>query len=395
VRQILFRGPTEPKATPVDRETKAREALAKAETAKAALDKGADFAQLANQVSEDPDNISTDGKTRLGGLLPRWISEDDAAEFGEEYVRAALALGPSQISAITVMRGGKYPGLVILEQEETRQKSYPALEDIRQKVEADCAESMLGRKFEEKYAELEQKTKNYSRLEDMSQALAMTVGMSSWTLTTSPVIAPELGVLDRATLDYINEELKPGDRSVLLKSSDLLYILEVVNHRPTYIPKYEEARDKVEAAYRMEKGRELMSAAKDEFLKKSTSADAMRAAAAAGGLQVKTTDFFTREAMPGDMPGPLMDFERDSFTAKPGSIHASLVGLSKDEFSGCVVWHLKEVQDPDRAEFLKNVAVLQHDLSLLGQRALADEWLWDQRKAMEIEINQQLLGREM
>lgn len=392
VRQIYFPIPMNETTKPEDIQNLAKAALKKAEAAKALLDKKTDFATVANQMSEDPDNTSIDGKTKLGGLVTQWISDSDTKELGQDYVKAALGLKLGAISDITAVKDGKYSGFVILKCEETRPESTTSLEEVKPKVEADFRAQELEKKFTEKRQEIEKKMKDLPEIDKLAKAAGMKEGRTSWTLVSSPVIAPELGVIARENMDYITE-LKPGDRSVLLSSPDVHFIVQVINQRASFIPKFEEIQAKVESAYRLDKGREMALAAAKDFVKKSPNFDAMKASAASEKLNIKTTDFFTREKMPEGMPSPLMNFMRESLNAKPGAIRLSEIG-SAEEQSGAVVWHLKEVQDPDRAKFLKDVPTLQRDLLILKQRAILHEWLWDQRKSLDIKINPSILKSE-
>jgi peptidyl-prolyl cis-trans isomerase D len=392
VRHILVPLETDAAMSRDQIEALTSETLRKAQTIKAALEGGEDFATLADKESGDPANTTEEGE-KLGGLLPEWVSVENAWAYSLPFVEAALALNPGQVSKPVFVDSLKFKGHSVIKCENVKEERIPPLEEILDEVRTLCEQKALDARFGEKREELDGKVRGYADLKTMAQELQMSDGVSSWALTNSSFISLDLGYINPEDTEYISE-MRVGETSLVLSSVDTLYVLKLIKQKESHIPPLEEIRDKVEEAFRKQKGSDMMKAAADDFLAKAATVEAMRASAEAAGIEVRTTDYFTRAEMPVDLQSaPLIGFEKDTLFAKAGEIGISPAGQSKNDVSAYVVWHIAELRDADQEAFEKEMPEIERSVLGARQKMLMDEWLWDQRNyVMKIKMNEDLLG---
>jgi len=392
VRHILVPLETDAAMSSDQIEALTSETLRKARAIKAALDGGEDFATLADRESGDPANATEEGE-KLGGLLPEWVSVENAWAYTLPFVEAALALNPGQISEPVFVDSLKFKGYSVIKCESIKEDRIPPLEEVLDEVRIACEQQALDARFAEEREELDGKVRGYADLKTMAQELSMVDGVSSWVLANSSFISLDLGYVNPEDTAYISE-MRVGETSLVLSSIDTLYVLKLIKQKESHIPPLDEIREKVEKAFRKQKGHDMMKAAADDFLAKAATVEAMKANAEAAGIEVRTTDYFTRVDMPADLlSAPLMDFGQDTLFAKVGEIGISPAGQSKNDVSAYVAWHIAELKDAAQEAFEEELPKIERSVLGARQKTLLDEWLWDQRNyVMEIKMNEALVG---
>jgi hypothetical protein len=345
---------------------------------------GVDFAELANLHSKDEANTSptaSGAPVKLGGLVPGWVDDDRRMELGWTFVDAALNLKAGEISE--PVRNFKASGQVlsIIKLEEARESGLPDFAEVRARVEMDWRAAQLDSVFMRKFEELNVKTSEYSTLETMARDLKMNSGITTWTLTTSPMIGDAI-IMEAQDLEMVNEELMKGNMSPLLRAQDTLYVLQVEDERPPHIPEFRLIRDQVETAYRAAKSIELAKTAARDFLTTATATDFLTTATAER-LGAKTTELFTRMDPSTDFPAVLFNLDTDTYRVTTGTLGLS-EGGSKDNVSAFVVWHVRELRTPDRESFRKDLPRLQRGVISAKQEGILGEWFWDKMKQTRI-----------
>jgi peptidyl-prolyl cis-trans isomerase C len=140
-RHILFR------ADPNDKEAQAA-AEKKAQDVEAQLKKGADFAKLATELTEDPS-----GKAD-GGDLGFFTKEQMVPEFAE----VAFELKPGEVSKPVKTQFGWH----VIKLEETRERPVPTFEEVKPQIEQFVAQKAQ--------AEVVQKTRDAAKVEKTAAA---------------------------------------------------------------------------------------------------------------------------------------------------------------------------------------------------------------------------------
>lgn len=400
VRQILIRLPAMREATDSEMQAAQQAAVKKAQGLKKQAETGADFAKLADENSEDPKNTGPEGK-KLGGKVDQWISKDPkvVTDFGQDYVQNVLNLTKGKISDPILFQNPAYNAVAIVKIEDTRDQGAPPLEAIKDKVEKDLHDQKLNDLFAKKRDEFNEKIKSYTDIESMAKNLGMEDKLSSWSLVTDPMIAPELGYLPPADTAYIQKEMKAGDRSDLLGTSDALYVIQVSKEKPSFIPSFDEVKSKVEMSYKTFKAREMMKAVAEEIKANAKDLASLKALAEAKGFTVETSKPFVRNDVSQVLGVQPKDFAQDSMLAKIGDIRASEVQYSPTTpVMAYVVWRVAGLTDPSKEKFDQQLPTLERSLLMMKQKAMVDEWLYDQRKIMAdknlIKVNKDILRED-
>src|SRR5262245_3462194 len=262
------------KLAPDADEKQRAEARKKAEDALDKLKKGADFAKLAQQVSEDPGSASKGGDLGLfsrGKMVPAF----DAAAF---------ALEPGALSEIV-----ESPfGLHIIKVEEKLPGGPKPLEVVRQEIVQTLTDEQ-GLDLARKQAESDRR--------DVVRGKRLAEVAGGRLKETPPFAAtdevPGVGRLKAFTDAAF--ALGPDQPSDLIEGDDVIYLLEPIEHLDPHVPSVAELGDRpVEDARRArsdalakERGEKLLARAKEIGLDK---------AAAEQQLPVDTTGPFERRA---------------------------------------------------------------------------------------------------
>ncbi|MBN1868113.1 peptidyl-prolyl cis-trans isomerase [Candidatus Sumerlaeota bacterium] len=362
---------------------------------KALVENGSsDFAALANEFSQDPENVSLDGKTKHGGEVVQPITAESVSDYGARFVETVLGLQVGEIAGPLPVDGARGRGYSIVRCEEAQTPSPEPLEKVLDRVTSDCLESMLGEAFEDKYEAMRGEVAGFNDIQFLASQLGMSDGETSWVLKSSFQIAPELGTIQDADLDYIQNSLKAGEISDLFLTPEAICAVQVLEEKPSYVQDFEDVRPQVEAIYREEKGREAMKAAAETFMTQATTPAEMKAQATELGLKYKETSHVTRldleEKLTTDTFGTLLDLDRNSAFVRPGDTRMNAVSDFATSVTAYVVWHAIDVQEPSREEFLKDLPSFRAGPLAIKQNAMVDEWLLDKRREMKVEMNPEL-----
>ena len=86
------------------------------------------------------------------------------------------------------------------------------LDAARAKVTADLEAKLLDEAFERKRQEIDPQVRNYNSAEKLAQALGMQDGLTTWVLKSAPLIASDLGYVERENMDYIKDSRSATSR---------------------------------------------------------------------------------------------------------------------------------------------------------------------------------------
>ncbi|NQU44897.1 peptidyl-prolyl cis-trans isomerase [bacterium] len=365
---------------------------------------GTDFSEVADRISQDPSNtsatLSGEG-AKLGGLVPGWISRDRASEFGLDFVEKALELAENEISEPVQAWVGGANGYSILQVVDSRPAGTSDFEEVRDRAKRLARRGAVDDAFSERMNEIANEVPNYSNVSTLAQDMGMQDGMTSWVLTTSPVLSKDLFIRND-DLDYITTEFEKGEMTPLLNTEDTMYVVSVKDEKPSYVPEdFREVRDRVEAAYRVDKALEMAEAATKGFLEitagddSSTgtllSEDFLTTDPVIQGRTMTTTGLFSRTELPQALRGRLIDFIQDTYIVRSGDTGITEVGSGAGNANGYLVWRMRDVVNPERAKFEEDLPALELNYLILAQQALLNEWLWDQRQQSQIRINEDYL----
>ena len=414
LRQIVAKFDEKPNMTEPERTAMTSATLQKVEGFKAQLKAdNSNFGDLANSLSEDPDNAPAGGASKLDGRIKvaaGWLTEKDSARFGAAFITAALALKKGEVSKPVVLEKNGQPfGYAVILCDDVRQAGTPALETIRDRMLGDMRKQYYTESIAiwNDYLTESGALKSYTSIPGLAKDLGMECGETTWALTTAMSLPTEKkGVMIRLgqeDLSYVNDSLTLSKTEPAAARSELIVsnsptgapsdvavtVLQLIEEKPSEIPPLADHKTKTQVtdAYKTVKARELMKKAAEDFAAQSKDLETMKKLATEQKLEVSTTTLFTRNSPAPELPGELTDFVSDSLVAKKGDVRTSAVeafGSKNKEADHYVVWCLREVEEADRKKFDEQLPTLLARTMTSKQYSFLEEWLLDHRNSLKM-----------
>lgn len=392
VRHIMVKA-TEDKTAEVVRGT--------LEGLRARIEAGEDFATIANDYTEDIQNIDFSGSEQIGkrgGLLTTRVHADTleqlAGEYGEQWTEAAFGMLPAQLSGVVESNGAFY----LIRGEKTYEER-KTLDECRSQLQTAIRERRMAAEREKQKAfidEAEGRLKTAvaqsTTLDAIARAMETEVKETSPTLTTRTSI-PELGSFNsNAEALKALEKGIPGPvmrtdaRGDAAQTLAVLEVAEVLPERPNTL---DEVRASVEIAV---KGEKAKARAKEI-------AEAVRAAVEGGKTMVEAAKEHELEAKdttePFELSSPPADFQMiqsvlmtDLFLAKAGDLKVVESPLEE------MVYRVAERQEPDVAKFLQEMGDLEKELNAAKGMAFIDEYQRQTVKSVKAEYDPNFVAEE-
>ena len=271
VRHIVVSTPGRPKEELPKLKAKADDLLKQVKA-------GGDFGKLAEKNSDDPSSNTKGGD--LG-----WIVR---GQMSPEIEAATFALKPNEISSVVTAPYG-YDILQVLEKEPARLRPYDEVKgEIMGTLRAQVGIERMQTLGDQARAEL---AKSPQSAEQIAKKLGLEFDkLDKWN-PSSPI--PQLGPDPQISASV--QVLKKGEVSQVLQTSNKLAVAVVTNINPIRSPELAEVEARVRAGYALDQGNLLVGekAKKAAEMAKSNGGD-LKAIAKSMGLEVKTTDLFTR-----------------------------------------------------------------------------------------------------
>jgi peptidyl-prolyl cis-trans isomerase D len=266
---------------------------------------GASFADLAKKFSEDPSAKNT----KNPGEMSDWLVRGQAVK---EFEDAAFALKPGQVSGVVKASYG-YQIIKVLAHEDAHMRSFDeAKSDLAEQWKKQRVSDIMQNVADKSQAEFQ---KDPLHPEAVAAKYFMPVARVSGYLPDQ--MLPEIG--SNPDFGQAVAELKPGEVSQPVAITDNRIVLAIVTAvTPSRPAKLEEVESQVRqtlvenrsAAALQKHAQDLFSAAK--------SADDLAKAAKAAGLEIKTSDEFTRS---GTVEGlGSASYLQDAFARSDGSV---------------------------------------------------------------------------
>ncbi|HYL73960.1 MAG TPA: peptidyl-prolyl cis-trans isomerase [Bryobacteraceae bacterium] len=251
---------------------------AKAEDLLKQVKGGADFAALAQKNSDDP------GSAKNGGDLG-WVVR---GQMVPEFEKATFELKPKEISGIVTTNYG-FHIIQVLEKEQAR--LHP-IDEVRAAITAGLTNQAMSEQMqslaEKARTELMKAPQNGAQIAKKYNLIFV----ENPKFTAASVI-PELG--DDKTVSGVVASLQKGAVSEVTQSGTKLAIVAVTAINPPHPAEYADVEGQIKTMYPQQRAVEIAAekSAKAAELAKANGGD-LKAAAKAVGLEVKTTDFFSR-----------------------------------------------------------------------------------------------------
>jgi peptidyl-prolyl cis-trans isomerase D len=332
VRHILFNtaGKTKEEETAI--QAKAADVLKQVRA-------GANFAELAKKHSEDP------GSGAKGGDLD-WVLR---GQMVPEFEQASFSLKPNQIGDLVKTQYG-YHIVQVLEKEDARLKPF---EEVREQLATEFNQ--------QRFTELMQQVGDKARavlIKNPPNPEAAARELNAQFLSANDAAAndPLPGGINSPELQNAIFSTPAGEVTYPIQAGpSQLAVARVTEVTPAHAAKYEEVREEVRQGVLGDKQVALLNARAKELAAKAAALGDLRKAVAGMGLEVKTSDEFTRSgAVEGLGSGGAL-FE--AFIKPVGSILGPL------EFpDGRVIAKILSRNDPPPAELAAQRESIRQEL---------------------------------
>jgi peptidyl-prolyl cis-trans isomerase D len=243
---------------------------------------GADFGKLASQYSED------EASKAKGGDLDYF----NKGQMVPEFDKVAFSLPPGQISDLVKSQFGYH----IIKVVDKKPATSKPLADVRTQIEDQLKWDRAQAEAQRTAQEVGGKLKQPSDLDTVAKARGLTVGESGFFSRDEPV--PGIGMAPAVSERAF--ELKDGEVSDAIRTTQGYAFVTVTGHQAAYVPKFDEVKTKVRDEVLKKKATDLARQRAATVDAQMKSGD-FNAAAKAAGLDVKNTDLIARGAPVADL----------------------------------------------------------------------------------------------
>lgn len=246
--EAIYTGDTERFKTPETR--KARHILLKDEDValevKAKLDSGADFAEMAQQFSEDPGSKGNGGDL---GVIARGVMVPPFEE-------AVFALPVNQVSELVETQFGWH----LIEVTDITGGDIKPLDEVREQIADSIRQKEARAQMADLQDQLEQLTfENPGSLEPAASALGVELQTSAWfTREGGAGLSADRGFIDTAFSDVV---LNGGENSPLINVNGSVVALRLAAREEARTKTLEEVKDQLVAELTRQKTQEALTAA--------------------------------------------------------------------------------------------------------------------------------------
>ena len=273
----------------------------RAEEILAQIKGGADFAALAQKVSEDEGSKAQGGDLGLfgrGRMVP-------------EFENAAFALEAGQVSDLVQSQFGFH----IIKVEEKQAATTQTLDEVRPQIQQTLTMQLADQQIGDRATQLDERLATPADLETVAKELGVMVQESGFFQREDPV--PGLGAAPQVSDEAF--ALEQGQVSDALASPRGPVFITVTERKDPYVPPIEEVRDRVREDLIRSRATDLSRQRASSIAAALKSAGDFAAAAKAQGFEAKDTELVARDAPLPDI-GVSPEVDRVAFTLPQGGV---------------------------------------------------------------------------
>ena len=262
---------------------------------------GADFAALAQKVSEDEGSKTNGGDLGFfgrGRMVP-------------EFENAAFSMEPGQVSDLVKSQFGFH----IIKVEEKRAATTQTLDEVRPQIQQTLTMQIADQQITDRAQQLEDRLEQPADLATVASELGVMVQESGFFQREDPV--PGLGAAPQVSDEAFR--LNDGEVSNALTSPRGPVFITVTERKDPYVPPLDEVRDRVREDLIRTRATELSRQRASSIAAALKSANDFAAAAKAQGFEAKDTELVAREAPLPDI-GVSPEVDRVAFMLAAGAV---------------------------------------------------------------------------
>ena len=362
-RHVLIRVPRD-----ADDDTKAK-ARTRIDEVKKKLDGGADFATVAKEYSEDPGSKDRGGDL---GFFPR-------GRMVGAFDDAAFSLKAGEVSDVV-----ESPfGFNIIKVEEVREERQKPIEEVREEIVATLKKASASEKAKEAAAQDENAIAGGATLDQIAEKRGLTVERPE--PMARGAAFPSLG----RSLPLTNAlwDAKPGEYTAPVDVNGTVVIGRLAENVPSTTPAFADVKDRVDAAYRLQKATEAAKAEAEKVLAAAKTDGLEKAAAAANRKAEVATPFLrTGPFIPG--MGSNQQVKDAAFAlTQDKKLADEVFVVGPDAF----VVELRDVTVPSDEEIQKKLAETKKRLLDQRRNDAFTRYVGELKKKAHIEVNAERL----
>jgi peptidyl-prolyl cis-trans isomerase D len=342
---------------------------AKAEQLLKQVKGGADFADLAKKNSED------ESSAKNGGDLDYFGRGRMVAEFDQ----AAFAMEPGQISDLVKTQYG-YHIIKILDKKVATTRP---LADVRQQIQDQLAYERAQAQAADMAQSLAKEVTKPADLDRVAKDRGLTVQESGFFARDEPILG--LGPSPEAASKAF--EMKQGDVAGPLRASRGFLFETMLAKQDPYVPKLDEAKDRVRDEAIKQKARDLSKQKAAELAAKLKAAPDFEKAAKAAGVEAKTTDLIAQDSPIPDL-GVAPAVEDAAFKLAVGSVSDP---IATD--NGTAVIKVVEKKSVTPEEWTSSKDRFREEILTDRRNRFFSAYMVKAKQKMKIEVNRESLQR--
>jgi len=330
---------------------------------------GADFAALAKKFSED------DASAKNGGDLDyfgrgRMVPEFDAVAF---------SLEPGQISDLVKTQYGYHIIKVVEKKLGTTQE----LASVRQQISDQIANQRAQTQAADLGDRLAAQITKASDLDSAARSQGLKVEETGFFARDEPLMA--LGGTPEVAMRAF--DLAEGQVSGQIRTPRGVVFIAPAGKQDSYVPKFEEAKDRVREALISERARALGRKKAAELAAKLKGGGDFVKAAKAAGVEAKTTDFITRDAPIPDLGNApaVLDI---AFKLPEGAVSEP---ISTD--NGTAIVKVVEKEGVTPADYTSNKDTFREQVLNDRRGRFFSGYMLKAKQKMKIDVNREALQR--
>jgi len=364
-RHILIRVPRD-----ADDETKAK-ARARADEVKQKVDAGGDFAALAQEFSEDPGSKDKGGEL---GFFPR-------GRMVGPFEEAAFSLAPGEVSGVV-----ESPfGFNIIKVEDVREERQKPLDEVREEIVVTLKKESAAEKAREAAEADQAALSSGTTLDQIAEQRGLTVERPE--PLPRGAAFPSLG----RSLPLTNAlwDLQPGGVTAPTDVNGTLVVGRLLEKVPSTTPAFADVKDRVDAAYRLERAGEAAKVEAEKLLAAARTEGGLEKAASAAEKTPEVTTAFGRAGsfVPGignsqELKDAVFGFADDERLAE------SVFVITGDAY----VVELQDTTVPSDDEIAKKMDEARKALLEQRRSAAFERYVEELKKDAQIEVNAQRLA---
>lgn len=330
---------------------------------------GADFAELAKKHSEDEGTKASGGDLDFFGR-GRMVPEFDTAAF---------ALEAGQISDLVKTQYGYH----VIKLTEKRGGTTRTLDEVKPQLTEQISREKAQQQVDATADRIEPLIKAPADLETVAKANGLTVQETALFARDEPIMALG-GAPDVAARAF---QLSDGEVTGAVGTSRGVLFMTLTGKQDAYVPKLDEAKEKVKDAVVTQKARDLARQKAAELLAKIKSADDFDKAAKAAGLEARTTDLITRDSAIPDL-GTAPAVTEAAFKLAQGGV-SEVVATD----GGAAVVKVIEKQEVGATELLANRDHFREELLNDRRGRFFSAYMVKAKQKMKIQLNRDQIQR--